>query len=73
LIRITAAGVPKESADVLEEDGIGVDFTDDSGDVWPDPALVGSSLSSAGNAVRLAREASNDSLKASTPGSPIEL
>jgi hypothetical protein len=62
----------EKSGDVLEEDERGPGVIDDSGDVRPDPPIVGNALALSCDRPRLARESRSDDIHDATPRSAWE-
>jgi hypothetical protein len=62
----------EHAADVLDEDEPCAALDDDAPRVAPEVAGVETALLSAGEAVRLARDAANEAVHASTPASAVE-
>lgn len=67
-----AIGVEEEPWDVLEEAKFGSDFSDDPGDIGPDPPGVVGSRSLASQRKGLAREAGRDDMNSATEGAPVK-
>ncbi|HEU4986881.1 MAG TPA: hypothetical protein VFT89_07430 [Rhizobiaceae bacterium] len=62
----------EHAADVLDEDEPAAGLDDDAPCIGPQVALVELALLPSGKAVRLARDAANEAVHASTPASAVE-
>jgi hypothetical protein len=67
-----ALGRAEHAGDVLDEDEPGSGLDDDAPGVGPEIALVVGTETSAGEAVRLTRDAANEAIHEATPRSTVE-
>jgi hypothetical protein len=61
-----------EGRDVFQDDEVGSNVANNSGDVRPDPSVIGRSASGSGGAPRLTGEPGRDAMNVSTPASAVE-